>query len=343
MCGAQLTQMEFGTDSYVAIVAGIGHIGVLLANGTVFMWGANFYGELGFGESSVGNTVSTPTVLTAFPMGTVVLALAAGGFFSGAIASDTTLYMWGSNECGQLGTGTTADAYQPTEIGFGYTALSLSVYHTCALQGTILFCWGSNWYGELSNPTTTFAYPTPYKVAAFSNVVAVSCGYCFTLAMLSGGTVWAWGLGMDGQLGQGSVGIQSNPIPVLVPLPYPVTKVTTGQSHACAIVHSGNVYCWGDNTYGQLGNGTQDTTVAPVLVSGVTSVTDIGAGVAFTFAVMSGVLYGWGNDGLCSLMDVTKSKTNQLTPAALPLPSAVSIISVGVASYMGCAVVDSAS
>ena len=159
-------------------------------------------------------------------------------------------------------------------------------------------CWGWNINGQLGNGSTTFSY-TPVDVAGLtSGVSMIAAGDSFTCAVTTGGGAKCWGWNEDGQLGNGSRSVYPGTTPIDVTgLTSGVSAITAGGHHTCALMTSGGVKCWGNNEYGQLGNGSRRSSNTPVDVAGLASgVREIDAGFAHTCALMRGggvKCWGW--------------------------------------------------
>src|SRR5437867_4270855 len=197
-------------------------------------------------------------------------AVDAVSFHTCARLQDGTVRCWGLNDSGQLGDGTTTNASTPVAVPGvgGAAAVSGGGFHTCARfpDGT-LECWGRNDSGQLGDPaTTSFNSVTPVRVTGITSAIAVAAGGFHTCALLADGTVRCWGENDFGQLGNGT----SDPTPgtptTVNSTPVTVSGITTavaisaGGWHTCALLRGGTVQCWGENTYGQLGDGA---TIAP--------------------------------------------------------------------------------
>jgi alpha-tubulin suppressor-like RCC1 family protein len=210
------------------------------------------------------------------------------------------------------------------------TILDAGDFHACAVTvGGGLKCWGANTDGQLGDGTTTVRL-TPRGVAGLaSGVRAVTAGGEHTCAVTTGGSVKCWGNNNSFQLSDGTLLDRSSPVDVLG-LGSGVLAVTAGGQHTCAVTSGGAVFCWGNNSYGQLGDGTTGNQSTPVdvvgLVSGVRSVT---AGAEHTCAVTSGgavKCWGYNTDG--QLGD--GSSGNQSSPVdVVGLGSGVQAISAG--------------
>lgn len=169
-----------------------------------------------------------------------VVSVVTGYRFSAVIREDGAVAAWGENSQGQLGDGTRGEQLSPVVLALeNVELLAAGAQHTCALAAGEAWCWGDNGTGAIGDGTLE-TRPTPTRV--LSNVQSISAGNGSTCAVQEG-QAWCWGTitrGRD-QVRFGSVGAQS---------------VAVGFDHACALTTSGRVTCWGDNTYGQLGDGT---------------------------------------------------------------------------------------
>jgi len=211
---------------------------------------------------------------------------------------------------------------QPVTLGVG-------AFHTCGLtvQGGV-YCWGNNVFGQLGDGTTT-DHPTPTPVTGPGSGPALSfaslaVAYTHTCALTSDGTAYCWGLNSSSQLGDGGTTNQAAPIAVIGPGGGPAlafASLTGGGDHTCGLTSAGLAYCWGQNAYGQLGDGTTTGRTAP------TAVTGPGGGAALTFTrlvaglfhtcglITGGTAYCWGRNEFGSLGDGTT--TNQTSPVAV--------------------------
>lgn len=257
--------------------------------------------------------------------------IAAGGWHSVVVCSDSTVKAFGENASGQLGNGTNTDSNIPVETGLT-NVIAVSAggdqleAHSLALKndGTV-WAWGSNIYGQLGNASTNNTN-TPVQTLLLNNVIAISAGGWHSVALKNDGTVWTWGWNMDGQLGDGTT--TDKTIPTQVPGLSNIIQIAAGTYHVLALKSDGTVWAWGDNLYGQIGNGTNGADVTtPVQVQGLTHVVKIAAGRFFSLAVKDdGSVWTWGQNLYGQLGD--GSTTDRYTPVqvsglTLALPAVV--------------------
>lgn len=317
-----------------ALSVGMYHACALITFGGTKCWGVNSDGQLGDGTNY---DLSTPVDVVGLTNG--VSALGAGGFHTCAITTSGGVWCWGENYSGQLGDGTNTDRRTPVDVvglGSGMSALSAGGYHTCALttSGGVK-CWGSNYYGQLGDGTTSDR-STPVDVVGLgSGVIALSVGYRHTCVLTMSGGVKCWGSNYFGQLGDGTNSDRSTPTDV-VGLTNGVSALGAGGFHTCVITTSGGVKCWGDNEYGQLGDGTNIRRYIPESVAGLSSgMSAISAGYWHTCALTtSGGVKCWGYNEYGQLGD--GAITNHFIPVdATGLTSGVSVVNAGL--YHTCA------
>ncbi len=203
------------------------------------------------------------------------------------------------------------------------TTITAGVAHTCALAGAgTVLCWGSNEFGQLGNGSTTSITSPIQVVGLTSSTVSVAAGSESTCALIATGTVWCWGDNSSGQLGNGTFTPSTVPVQVMDPAGNAplsgVARIGAGQSHTCAVTAAGEALCWGDNSKGQLGNGTEIDSSLPVPVSGLaTGVATIAAGSDFTCAATTdGGAKCWG-DGVSGQLGNGTSANSALASSVL--------------------------
>jgi alpha-tubulin suppressor-like RCC1 family protein len=254
-----------GLTGAVALAAGYGHTCALLADATMRCWGENREGQLGNGTTADPGTAH-PVAVSGI---TGVTAFTTGAYHTCAVLGDGTLKCWGRNGDGELGDGTWTTSSTPRPVNglTGVAAVSGGGAHTCAVlsDGTVQ-CWGENEFGQLGDGTTTGSL-IPVLVRGINSAVAVSAGWRHTCALLGDGSVQCWGQNDLGQLGDGTTTNRTTPVPVSAVTG--AVAVTAGWwHHSCALLGDGTVRCWGENEWGQLGNGTTTPSLSPVTMSG---------------------------------------------------------------------------
>jgi len=262
-------------------------------NGTVWAWGDNSGGQLGNGTTTQSKIPIPVTGLTG------VTAIAAGQNHSMAL-SGGTVYTWGDNSKGQIGDNTLTRRLSPVPVPglTDVTAIAAGVLFSVALKndGTV-WTWGSNDNGQLGIGSTVSNMSTPQPVTSISDVVAIAAGAYHCLAVRADGTVWAWGQGTSGQLGDGTTARQNKPVQALGI--DNITKVASKGNFSMALKNDGTVWMWGYNGSGQLGDGTTTQRNVPQQVPGLNNVAKISTGSNHSLALMNdGTVWAWGYNGL---------------------------------------------
>jgi alpha-tubulin suppressor-like RCC1 family protein len=288
------------------IGSGIDHTLFLRANGTLAVAGRNDFGQ--FGDNLVSAGSSSPI---AVPGLTNVVSAQSGGFHVTALLSDGTTWSWGYNGEGQIGNGTTTTTGcfcvpAPTQVAItDVVQIEAGSFHTLALKsnGTV-WAWGLNDDGELGDNSTTNR-STPVQVGSgvsgFTNIIAIAAGDNHSLALKSDGTVWVWGSNEFAQIGNGAASMTDQLVPVKNATLLNVTQIAAGVFHSMAQDKTGKVFVWGDNFYGQVGNGSDSDIPQTVPVQNTTlaNVIEIDtAGFTNYARLADGSVRAWGaNDG----------------------------------------------
>ena len=252
----------------------------LTTSGGVKCWGDNHDGQLGDSSNS-----DRPIPVDVKGVGGVgllsgIAAISAGGStfirsnHSCALTTSGGVKCWGGNQDGQLGDNSTFDSLTPVDVvgmSTGVVAISAGSSHTCALTtGGGVKCWGRNTEGQVGDGSA-LQRETPVDVSGLtSGVSAISAGAYETCALTTAGGMKCWGRNVFGQLGDGSVLQRNAPVDVSG-LTSGVLAIAAGNQTTCAVTSAGGAKCWGDNLYGQIGDGTTAPRHTPVDVSGLTS------------------------------------------------------------------------
>ena len=270
---------------------GFDHSAVIADDGSLYMWGNNYLGQLG---------ISTVEYLSCNPIKTMdnVASVSLGYDYSAAITTDGSLYMWGLNDYGQLGNGTTEESYVPVKIMDNVASVSLGISNSAAItkEGS-LYMWGYNLCGQLGNGKSgsklneySEGIDSNVPIKIMDNVSSVSLGTFHSAAITKDGSLYMWGQNSQGCFGNGT-DFDGSSIPIKIM--DDVTSVSLGDYHSAAITTDGSLYMWGHNEYGQLGNGTTERSNVPIKV--MDNVTSVSLGSACSAAITTdGSLYLWG-------------------------------------------------
>ena len=276
----------------LAMAAGWNQSLALCSDATLAAWGGNDYGQLGDG-STTRHLSPVAANIAGVLAGKTVVAIAGGSLHSAALCSDGTVAAWGDNYSGQLGDNQVSGFQSTLPVAvntvsnlsalYGKTVVALAAgrYHCLALcsDGTVA-AWGWNSNGQLGNNSTNdslvpVAVNTASGVSALygKTAIAVAAGYVHSLALCSDGTVVAWGLNSNGQLGDNStnsslVPVAVNTVPGVSALyNKPVVSLGAGVAHSLALCSDGTVVAWGGNNTCQIGDNTSTERHVPVAVN----------------------------------------------------------------------------
>lgn len=327
------------------IKGGLYHTVSTKADGTIWAWGYNGNGRLGGG--TVGAYVTTPAQVAGL---STVIGVGAGGYHTVAAKQDGSVWAWGYNANGELGDGTTTQKTTPVQVS-GLTNVIEVVAgdaHTLALKsdGTV-WAWGYNFFGQLgAGPFDFTDRTTPVQVMGLTNVVAIAAGGKGSMALKSDGTVWVWGdyknwLYSSMTPAQWSAtGGASGPyqVPGLVDVASIAAggDSTTGSNDdvCLALNTDGQLYAWGYNGWGQLGQGNLNTQYLPTLVGALNGKNIISMATSGYHVVVltdDGHQWAWGNGYSGQLGDgMSGNEPGQTYDhySALPVPSAVNLTNV---------------
>jgi alpha-tubulin suppressor-like RCC1 family protein len=314
------------------VAAGQRHTLAARKDGTIWAFGDNTAGQLGNGTT---DPAYSPVQVTGLASAT---AVAAGWDHSLALRADGTVWAWGGDYAGQLGDGQTTTERTPVQVPGLANIIAIAAGHTSSFaigaDGT-LWAWGGNEWGQLGDGSET-SHLTPEPV--LTAVSAVSAGEVHTLAVRSDGTVWAWGNDSYDQLGFVPPD-PANPaqlVPAQVAGIAGATGVAAGYTHSLAVLGDGSVLAWGDNTYGQLGNGSSgEITPTPAPVTGLSGITAVAAGWVHSLALAgNGHVYAWGSNFYGQLGTGSTDPGSQLAPVEVA-QKGFSAIAVGEAHDIG--------
>ncbi len=281
------------------IAAGLAHVVALKDDGTVMTWGYNHYGQLGDGTTTDSMSASGTVSLSQVKGLDHVKAVAAGLLYSLALKDDGTVWAWGYNRYGQLGSGEfTRFEKTPVQVEglSGIAQIYAGYNHNVAIDGNgNAWAWGSNDLGELGDGTNV-SQCTPIRIAALSGAKDVALGSSYTIALYGDGTVKAWGENYGGWLGDGTTTQKISP--VAVKGVDHVNEVATGEGISFASRDDGTVMAWGMNRAGTIGNGVPDQRVyMPGKIGDMKGIMRFAVGPIHVLGIKEdGSLWGWGDN-----------------------------------------------
>ena len=269
-----------GGLNFSAIAAGGVHTCGLISGGAAYCWGDDEVGQLGEVGDELPVIRTTPIAVSG---GLRFSALAPGGIHTCGLIGGSAAYCWGGNYVGQLGDGSTTNSSTPVPVagGLNFSALTTGVGgHTCGLtMSGAAYCWGGNHIGQLGDGSTTLS-SIPVAVSGGLSFSGLAAGAAHTCGLTRTGAANCWGNNEEGELGNGDIGPDTCNVanwrcsrsPVAVAGGLTFSALTLGGVHTCGLISGGAAYCWGDNSSGQLGDGTTTNSSIPVAVSwGLTS------------------------------------------------------------------------
>jgi hypothetical protein len=280
-CGGGGVPGQCGVTAETHVAGGGLHTCAVTLSGGVKCWGSNQYGQIGDGTTDDRHT---PVPVVGLQSG--VVAVAVGASHSCALTAAGDVKCWGSNQYGQVGDSTTTDRTTPVAViglvGVPSAIASGGRDHTCVLTSAGgAQCWGLNDHGQLGDGTTTNRGTLVPVLGLASGVAAVAARGQHTCAIAFGGDVFCWGWNGNGQLGDDTTTDHATPVAVSG-LPGNAVAIATGGSHSCAVATTGQLYCWGYNLFGQLGDASTTDRHLPVAVQQAASTAAISSRNAHT-------------------------------------------------------------
>ena len=280
------------------------HSLAIKTDGTLWSWGSNFYGELGDSTN-----VNNRTIPTQIGNSNNWLSISAGdGYYSVALKTDGTLWAWGRNNFGQLGDGTIVNKNIPIQIGTdnNWTQIATGDSYTIAIKlNGSLWAWGNNNF-SLGNGLTQSSL-LPIQVSTVLNWLQATASQKNTFGLRNStsqsyGLLSTWGNNNNGQLGDGTTIDRTTPYNVGGVNPATNwVKFKTSGLHTFAINTSSKLWAWGDNLYGQLGNGTTTDLNSPIQI-GTDNWSKIEASNSRTYGIKTnGTLWAWGRNNFSGI------------------------------------------
>jgi len=233
----------------------------------------------------------------------------AAGIFHSLVIIDGSLWAWGFNADGELGDGTNENRNRPVQVGTDtdWVSVAVGMSHTVALKADgSLWAWGNNFHGQLGDGTTENRF-SPVQIGTDTDWANIVAGSDYTVAIKTDGTLWAWGHNAHGQFGCEIVSEFMDGSKVLEPAPIGTYEVWTQMTTPSMcdtnflIKEDGSLWAWGNNSHGQLGDGTTTSRDTPVQIGTDTDWVNVVLGDTRAVAVKTdGSVWSWGWAGFCS-------------------------------------------
>ncbi len=293
-----------GDIDWMKIAAGGNHNLGIKADGTLWAWGHNTSGQLGDGGSN--DEENAPVQIGS---STSWVEIACGSAHSLALQSDGTIWAWGSDSNGQLGDGgSNENRVIPIQIGTDtdWIAIGAGSFRSFGIRSNgTLWAWGRDVFGALGDGGSEMDQSSPVQVGSVTNWVAIDGGLEHSLGLQTDGTLWAWGSGGRGQLGDGSPmnAFSKQLSPIQIGSATDWREISAGRYHSTAIKADGSLWAWGFDANGELGDGGTNTNQnSPVQVGTDLDWKEVSAGEAQTMGIKeNGTLWSWGTDAIGQL------------------------------------------
>jgi alpha-tubulin suppressor-like RCC1 family protein len=310
--------LVLGGLAFKQVSAGNSHTCGVTTGNQAYCWGENTINQLGNGG---GSDRSRPVPVA----GGLSLRMIDAGFdHTCAIATDNRVWCWGSNDWGELGNGTRTEQSVPALVagGLRFRQINAATNWSCGITTDYrAYCWGSGG-GKLGDSTMVALRTTPAPVAGGRFFTSVSGGLNHTCGVTTDHRAYCWGYNGPGLAGTGKTYSVRTWPRLRVAGDAKFTRIAAGSNHTCAEAFDDRTFCWGENQFGQLGDGTTDVRSVPVAVAGGLSfaqVTAGGHGEGFSCGkTAAGMLYCWGGNSLGQLGDGTTEHRLVPTPVAEP-------------------------
>lgn len=315
---------------FTSIAPGLNHTCAVKADATAWCWGEGRQGQVG----RIGTVRSRVPLLVIGSYQTTQIS--SGQAFWCQRLADSTSACSGRGDRGQIGNGAAATAQYPLEGPLtGVTKVAAGSATACAIHDGLVSCWGDNLRGQIGNgKLVEEPNPVPSGVPGIEGAIDIAVGDTHACAVRADGNVLCWGDTSDGKLGDNSVAaitIARNPVIGLSR----AKAIAVGDRHSCALKSDGFVFCWGDDSAGQLGNGAGGSSPTAVQVPGISNVVQIAAAGMTTCAVRAdGTAFCWGDNTGGQLGN--GSRTNAASPT--PIGGITDAAQIGVGSRHSCLV-----
>jgi alpha-tubulin suppressor-like RCC1 family protein len=258
-------QTVAGGSNWNQVSCGQWHTAAIKTDGTLWTWGRNSYGQLGY-TISVHNQSSPVQTISG---GTNWKQVSCGGNYTAAVKTDGTLWLWGLNQAGQIGDNSVTNRSSPVQTvtgGTNWSQVSCGFFHTVALKNDgSLWAWGVGNYGNIGDNAAVHRSSPIQTISFGNNWKQIAAGQTYTVAIKTDGTLWSWGNGFYGQIGNNTINNYSSPVQTItagVNWKQAEADVYTG-----AIKTDGTLWMWGRNQFGQLGDNSVTGRSSPLQTS----------------------------------------------------------------------------
>ncbi len=324
------TDADGDEPSLRGLVGGYEHFCALDPGGRPYCWGSDGSGQLGNGAAGYSATPS-PVDLAPVTGEKIFVKLATSHDTTCGITAAGAIYCWGRGVDGQLGDGSTENAPSPVLVETGgivgdpgFVDLGVGSYHACGITAEgRAYCWGHNVNGPLGTGDEVEHHtPVPVvmdTVAGSKRFIAIACAWQLTCGITAEGDAYCWGANSSGQIGNDGFGSEQLPQPVAIDNmsgSRKFTRLVVNSAHVCGLAADGLVYCWGDDMFGQVGNGDPGSgnirlpePLDTVNVVGQQGFKQLAVGYWVSCGLTGeGVAYCWGNDESDQLGDLATTE-----------------------------------
>jgi alpha-tubulin suppressor-like RCC1 family protein len=312
---------------FVSLSAGGDHTCAIRNDNRMYCWGSARGGRLGDGRLDSGASL-VPTLVAGAPR---FHRVSAGYLHSCALEVGGTAWCWGLAENGQIANRSSVPQPRPfriQEVPFTFLDIAAGERHSCAIASDGKpYCWGWNVYGQIGNVSTVDqGIPVPVETTLPFNRIAA--GRHHTCGVSRSGQALCWGRGDLGQLGNGSSDLRRT-TPAVVAGSVTWSLISAGGTHTCGLASSGEAYCWGDGSAGQLGTGSLSGSLVPAKVATDVRFRSISAGDEHTCAIATdGRALCWGHNNY-GRVGIESLPAPVPTPAVVPTSVLFSDVSAG--------------
>ena len=307
------------------------------------------------GVLGVGSTTSVSSMTNINTFSEPLRSISMKDNHACGIDTEFQMWCWGHNAYGQLGLGHTSQQSTPQKLSTDASGQSLGLAfvvetgfngHTCGIINETTYCWGENDQGQLGDDSTTNRNrPVPIDDTQGLEFTDLALGYKYSCGIINNGSVYCWGYNNYGQLGDNSTTSSSIPVSVDFPSTVQAVAIVAGYAHTCVLTAMDEVYCWGYNSVGNLGDGTTTNSLTPTRVQlpsrNGDSIVQLSSGQNFNCVLIdNGTAFCWGSNDYGQVEgDLSNHLPNTVsTPAFVNITESGQLSSIDVGTHHTCAV-----